>query len=84
MPLDSEIIEYTKKAYTNKGLSLAFAKTLCGSDAQAFTDRGFSAVKVKIGMQNVHSKNEKIEVKDLISSFEHALSIIEYKIKEGC
>ena len=29
-------------------------------------------------------KMRQIEVKDLISSFEHALSIIEYKIKEGC
>ncbi|MFZ7132373.1 MAG: M20/M25/M40 family metallo-hydrolase [Eubacteriales bacterium] len=74
----SKILQFTENAYKKKNLEFSLSTTGGGSDAHAFIDRGFDAVKMKIGMRNVHSNNEKVVISDLVRSVKSVLSIIEH------
>ncbi|MEO8399157.1 MAG: M20/M25/M40 family metallo-hydrolase [Ignavibacteriaceae bacterium] len=73
---DSEVFKETVNALNKVGLTPIPRKSLGGSDANSFNERGMQAVNLGIGAQNPHSNNEFILIKDLVNSAEIALEIV--------
>lgn len=62
---DEYIVRRFRKACGNAGLQFGTCKSGGGSDANIFNSLGIKAAVVGIGVQNPHSTNEYIPVKDL-------------------
>jgi tripeptide aminopeptidase len=73
---NADIIKIAQKACAKAELNYSTGTTGCGSDAHVFCDRGFSSLKVSIGMKNVHTREEQINIDDLVDSVKYVLSII--------
>lgn len=52
-----------------------------GSDANILNNMGIPSVDLGIGMTNVHTTNEYIEIKDLVSTTELVLELIKISKK---
>ena len=70
------LIELVKRASQNMGLSLSFRRKEGGSDANIFNERGIKCVILGTGMQKVHTTEEFIRIKDLITSARLVFEIV--------
>jgi len=73
---NSFLVKKLKEACEICNLPVKYVHSNGGSDANIFNQNGFPTLNLGIGMQNVHSKNEFILIKDLINSFRLAVSIV--------
>ncbi|NJD55708.1 MAG: M20/M25/M40 family metallo-hydrolase, partial [Nitrospirae bacterium] len=69
---------FVKDIFLTCGISPEFVITGGGSDANIFNARGIRAINISNGMQNVHSTDEFIEIKDLERGSQIVLSVIEH------
>ncbi len=76
---ESEVFKETITALKNVGLTPYPKKSLGGSDANSFNERGMQAINLGIGAQNPHSNDEFILIEDLIKSAEIALELVKKK-----
>ncbi|MGO9614024.1 MAG: M20/M25/M40 family metallo-hydrolase [Dissulfurispiraceae bacterium] len=64
---DEPILRFLAGVFTRCGIEPAFAVVGGGSDASIFNQRGMTAINMSTGMQNVHSTEELIYIKDLFN-----------------
>lgn len=70
------LITTAAKAAKGLGRKLRLDMTGGGSDANIFNAKGFTAVIMGIGMQNVHTTSEHIRMDDMVATAELILEII--------
>ena len=76
LDLDSDIINILNKAAEKIGLEVDFLESCGGNDANIFNNQGLPTANLGIGMENAHSKIEKIKIKYLQQLVEYTVSII--------
>lgn len=73
---DSAIAGILGKAAKDAGLELQLVETGGGSDTNIINGKGIQAVDLSVGMDNVHSVEERILIDDLIKTVGFLLAII--------
>lgn len=76
LPEKAPILELTKKAARKIKVPHRILSSGGGSDANIIHSRGVPTVALGIGMENVHSKHEYIEVRNLCKAAEFILEIV--------
>ena len=72
---ESEILKYFAKACANVGLECTQKSSGGGSDANVYNAKGFTAVNLAVGMSKVHTKEEFIEIKDMVDTAKLILEV---------
>lgn len=73
---DSTAIKTAVKAAEKLGLPVNLEESGGGSDANHFNTYGVPTVVLSVGMENAHTKDEYIEIKDLYDSARWTLEIV--------
>lgn len=76
IPEDSRIVDILKKAASSQGINLELTATGGGSDTNVINLKGIEAVAISIGMEKVHSVEERILVDDMVKAAEFLVEII--------
>ena len=76
VPEDHLLIEAAKEAATRLGHQLDVQKTGGGSDANILCGKGIDTVILGIGMENVHTTQERITLSNMVDSARLILEII--------
>lgn len=72
---ESEILKCFTKACANVGLECTQKSSGGGSDANVYNTKGFTAVNLAVGMSKVHTKEEFIEIKDMVDTAKLILEV---------
>ena len=72
---ESEILKCFAKACANIGLESTQKSSGGGSDANVYNAKGFKAVNLAVGMSKVHTKEEFIEIKDMVDTAKLILEV---------
>jgi tripeptide aminopeptidase len=70
------VVTLAKKASHNLGIPLKTVTIGGGADANVFFSKGITAGVLGTGMQNLHTTNESIALKDMVQAVELLLEII--------
>lgn len=73
---DSEIVKKVEEACGKLGFETETKSTGGGSDTNIWNEHGFNAVNLGVGMQNPHTVEECIEIKDLENSARMVIELI--------
>ena len=73
---NDDIVEFTKKAFSNINIEGKTASTGGGSDTNVLNKNGIKAVNLGIGMKKAHTLEEYIAIEDLINSAKTVIEII--------
>jgi tripeptide aminopeptidase len=73
---DEPIVQEVTRAIQRVGLSCSLGASGGGSDSNTFNEKGLRCVNVGIGMSEIHTVNEKIEIEDLGKTCEIALALM--------
>lgn len=73
---DEEILGYFKKACINIGLEPTTKSTGGGSDSNVYNEKGYKALTIAIGMTKVHTKEEYIEIEDMVNTTKLVIEIL--------
>ena len=76
IPKDAAIIGILKKAATAANIELLLEETGGGSDTNIYNGKGIEAVDISVGMDKVHSIEERIFIDDMVKAAEFLLAII--------
>ena len=76
IPEDSEIMMILKKAAADSTIELVPEATGGGSDTNVINGKGIQAVDISIGMDKVHSVEERVLVDDMVKAAGFLVSII--------
>ncbi|MFC1517212.1 M20/M25/M40 family metallo-hydrolase [Candidatus Margulisiibacteriota bacterium] len=76
IPISSPIIKLTKKVADKLGFKHKVVSSGGGSDASVIHSCGIPTIAIGIGMENVHSKNEYIKIKNLHETAKYVLGVI--------
>ena len=76
IPEDSKIIGILEKAAADAGVELLLEATGGGSDTNVINGKGIQAVDIGIGMDKVHSVEERVLVDDMVKAAEFLVAII--------
>lgn len=72
-----DIVSILKNASQKVGIELKLGQTGGGSDTNVINSCGIKAVNISVGMDNVHSVKEQINVGDLVKATGFLISIIQ-------
>lgn len=78
IPEDAGIISILRNAAQDAGIELALEPTGGGSDTNIFNGRGIPTVNLGVGMYNVHTTSEYVEIDSLVKTVEFILAIIKH------
>ncbi|MGE5405063.1 MAG: M20/M25/M40 family metallo-hydrolase [Candidatus Saccharibacteria bacterium] len=81
-PLD-DVVKIAVEAARAMGVEPVITKTGGGSDANLFNGQGIKCANLGIGMRDVHTVDEHIEIKDLVGNARYLLKIIEQVRRKG-
>jgi len=73
---DSELIKMLKIAAELSGLNIQYVKSCGGNDANIFNKQGLPTVSLAVGAENVHSRQEKIRITELLNLVKYTVNII--------
>lgn len=73
---DDKIVSILKKASDKAGIELVLEATGGGSDTNIINGKGVQAVDISVGMSNVHSVSEYIEIDDMFKASAFLAEII--------
>jgi len=73
---DAKIINILQKAADAADINLLLEETGGGSDTNIFNDKGIEAVDISVGMDMVHSVEERILIDDLVRAADFLLEIV--------
>lgn len=79
---DYELLKIVQKSAENLGLPYKAESLGGGSDTNIYNAKGIDTVNLGIGMQNVHSVNEFIEIKDIVDSSRLILELIKGLVRD--
>lgn len=74
---DEEVVQRAERAAGKLGLKTRLAATGGGSDASIINGHGIACVNLGVGMKNVHTTDEYIEIAHLVQDVQLILKIIE-------
>lgn len=77
IPKTAPIIKILEKATVSAGIELKLEETGGGSDTNNYNERGIEAVDISVGMDKVHSVNERILIDDMVKAAEFVLAIVQ-------
>jgi tripeptide aminopeptidase len=78
---DAPAVFWAMQALTSVGRTPVVQPTGGGSDANILSSKGLPSVVLSVGMEKVHSKEEYIEIKELVKGAELVLALIEQAAK---
>lgn len=73
---DDEIINILKRAAKKSGIVLKLEATGGGSDTNILNSHGIQAVDLSVGMDNVHSVDERICIDDMVRAVEFLVAVL--------
>mgnify|MGYP000856146330 CR=1 FL=1 len=73
---DDAIVSILRKASKEAGLELILEATGGGSDTNIINGKGIQAVDVSVGMDKVHTVEERIRIDDMVKAAEFVVEII--------
>jgi tripeptide aminopeptidase len=73
---EDDIVKLAKKAADAIGVELKMVVSGGGSDTNILNEKGNKTINLGIGMENVHSKDERIKIDNLNKGVEFLESII--------
>lgn len=73
---DDEILRYFEKACSNVGMDYVTKSTGGGSDSNIYNEKGYKALTLAIGMTKVHTKEEYIEIQDMVNTTKLVVEIL--------
>ena len=62
---EDDIIKFTEKINEEIGVESKFVKSGGGSDANIFNGLGLTTLNLGVGMENVHSREERVKIANL-------------------
>ncbi|NEU30780.1 M20/M25/M40 family metallo-hydrolase [bacterium LRH843] len=71
-----EVVEVAKKALTSIGRTPKLLKSGGGSDANIFAGHGIPTVNLAVGYEEIHTKNERMPISELVKLSEAVVTII--------
>jgi len=72
---EAEILKCFARACANTGLECKQKSSGGGSDANVYNAKGFTSVNLAVGMSKVHTKEEFIEIKDMVDTAKLILEV---------
>lgn len=73
---NDEIVSILKKVFANMGIKPTVISTGGGSDTNILNANGIKAVNLSVGIENAHTLEEYISIKDLMNSAEMVVEIV--------
>ena len=73
---NDEIVNVLKKVFITMGIEPTVISTGGGSDTNILNANGIKAVNLSVGMENAHTLEEYIAIKDLMNSAKMVFEII--------
>lgn len=77
IPKDAPIIGILRRAAASADIDLLLEETGGGSDTNIFNSKGIEAVDISVGMDKVHSVEERILMDDMVKAAEFLLAIVQ-------
>ena len=77
IPKNAPIIGILQKAAASADIELLLEETGGGSDTNIYNSKGIEAVDISVGMDKVHSVEERILIDDMVKAAEFLLAIIQ-------
>lgn len=77
LELESDIIKLLVKAIADNSFACNYQSSCGGSDANIFNEKGLPTANLSIGVENVHSVSESIEIASMVNLVKLNLSIID-------
>jgi tripeptide aminopeptidase len=77
IPKDAAIIGILQKAAVSAGIEMKLVETGGGSDTNIYNGKGIEAVDISVGMDKVHSVEERILIDDMVRAAEFVLAIVQ-------
>lgn len=74
---DEEIVNWFRQACEKIGVECVTKSTGGGSDSNIYSEKGYKAMTLGIGMSKVHTKEEYIEIEDLINTTKLVVELIQ-------
>lgn len=71
-----EILTHFKKACANAGVECITKSTGGGSDSNIYNEKGYKALTIAVGMTKVHTKDEFIEIEDMVNTTKIVIEIL--------
>lgn len=71
-----EVVEVAKRAMTAIGLSPELLQSGGGSDANIFAGHGVPTVNLAVGYEEIHTKNERMPIAELVKLSEAVVAVI--------
>ncbi len=75
------VVSLAIKAAEQCGLNPSLEKSGGGSDANIFNGHGFPTANLAVGYENIHTKNEKIAIENMVDLTSFILKIVQLHIK---
>lgn len=73
---NEEIVNIFRNACENIGVECTTKSTGGGSDSNIYSEKGFKSMTLGIGMSKVHTKEEYIEIEDLVNTTKLVVELI--------
>ncbi|MGL5722836.1 MAG: M20/M25/M40 family metallo-hydrolase [Brevinema sp.] len=74
---DSPIVAFTTKALADIGIKAEYESSTGGTNANIYTGKGVTSTVISVGMEEIHSVNEYIRIKDLEDTARLLVRLIE-------
>ncbi len=78
---DDEVVQIAKKALTSIGRTPTLLESGGGSDANIFAGHGVPTVNLAVGYEDIHTKNERMPITELVKLSEAVVAIIKETAK---
>ncbi|GAB6098996.1 M20/M25/M40 family metallo-hydrolase [Halanaerocella petrolearia] len=78
---NSEVVDLAIKAAHNLGINPDLQSTGGGSDANIFNSQGIPTINLGVGMEEVHSTEEKIKVEDLLNAVKYSVTLVQQAVE---
>jgi tripeptide aminopeptidase len=79
---DARIVRLVAAAARRLGRPFRTRTTGGGSDANIFTSRGLEVANLACGMRDIHTVNEWVDVRDLVTTAEHLVEVLRVNAEE--
>ncbi len=76
---ESDIISITERIFRKMKLKSSLASSGGGSDANIFNSRGLATLNLAVGMENVHSTDERVKIENLYLVTEVIINLLTMK-----
>ena len=73
---NEDILKYFEKACMNAEVEYITKSTGGGSDSNIYNEKGYKALTIAVGMTKVHTKEEYIEIEDMVKTAKLVVEVL--------